>query len=137
MTKLNCLIASLAGLLLCATGCCTSSRKVAANTPASARVAFENDKVRVIEYHTGSEKDACGFGEHTHPAHLAILLTDSKFRVVGPDGKESIEPARAGDIEWYGPEQHVCENIMGNDTHLYVIEIKDKDWKPSTGLIRR
>jgi hypothetical protein len=64
------------------------------------------------------------------------MLTDTKLRTVTPDGKEVFETAKAGDIGWASAEQHVCENLMGNKAAVYVIEIKDKDWKPSTGLTR-
>ena len=124
----------LAGLILACVGCKTIS--TTATNPAVYKVAFENEKVRVIEYRTGSGKDVCGFGMHTHPAHLYIMLTDAKLRTVTPDGKEAFEHAKAGDIGWEPAEQHICENLSNNNAMTYVIEIKDKDWKPSTGLAR-
>ena len=119
---------------LVVSGC--SSTRAARSTPASARVTFENERVRVIEYHTGSEKDVCGFGMHTHPAHLYIMKTDAKLRIVDADGKESFEGAKAGDTGWAPEEKHVVENLSGNNASCYLIEIKDKDWRPSTGLKR-
>ena len=116
------------------TGC--NRPQAAHGGSASARVAFENDRVRVIEYHTGSEKAICGFGVHTHPPHVYIMLTDAKIRIVTPDGKETFENAKAGDVGWAGAEHHIAENILGNNAGCYVIEIKDKDWTPSTGLTR-
>jgi len=121
--------------LLCA-GCHTPYSAANSNGPAVYKVVFENDRVRAIEYHTGSEKDICGFGMHTHPAHLYIMLTDAKLRIVAPDGKETLENAKAGEIGWEPAEQHIAENLMGNNAGCYLIEIKDKDWKPSTGLTR-
>src|SRR5690349_19283233 len=94
--------------LVCA-GCSTTSTAAKKASPAVYKVEFENEKVRVIEYHTGSEKDICGFGMHTHPAHLYIMLTDAKLRIVTPDGKESFENAKAGDVGWVPPEQHIAE----------------------------
>src|SRR5262252_2410789 len=77
-------------------GCKTAATASKSSMPAVYKVAFENDKLRVIEYHTGSEKDICGFGMHTHPAHLFIMLTDAKLRTVTPDGKEILEDTKAG-----------------------------------------
>jgi hypothetical protein len=125
----------LALLAFTCAGCRTQS--TSANNSAVYRVAFENDKVRVLEYHSGLEKDVCGFGMHTHPGHVYIMLTDAKLRTVTPDGKEVFENAKAGDIGWEPEEQHICENIMGNKVAACVIEIKDKDWKPSTGLTKQ
>ena len=125
------LLAILAASLSCA-GPQGSDRAI----PASTRIAFENDRVRVIEYHTGTEKDVCGFGDHTHPAHVWIMLTDAKLRIVTPDGKETFEDDKAGDVGWADAEHHVAENLNGKDAGLYIVEIKDADWKPSTGLSR-
>jgi hypothetical protein len=107
-----------------------------AKTPAveTGKVVFENEKIRVIEYHTNGGKDACGAGVHSHPDHLYIMLTDAKFRTVLPDGTEELSDAKAGEVGWEAAATHRCENILGNQAGLFVIEIKDKNWKPSTGL---
>ena len=134
-TKLLLSFTALAALVVVSSGCrstCCSSK----GAPAAAKVVFENDKVRIIEYQTGKEKNICGIGMHTHPAHAFIMKTDAKLRVVGPDGKESFENAKAGDAGWETAEEHICQNLSGNNAGCYVIEIKDKDWKPSTGLTK-
>ena len=130
------IISAFAVLGLVGAGCSTTSTAAKKDNPAVYKVAFENEKVRVIEYHSGSEKDICGFGMHTHPAHLYIMKTGAKQRIVTPDGKESFENAKAGDVGWAPAEQHIVENLSGKDAACYVIETKDKDWKPSTGLTR-
>jgi len=123
-------------LLAVGAGCRTVSRASKEGSPAVYKILFENERARVIEYRTGSEKDICGFGMHTHPPHLYIMLTDARIRIVTPDGKETFEDAKAGDIGWEPAEEHRAENLLGNHAGCYVIEIKDKDWKPSTGLTR-
>jgi hypothetical protein len=130
------ILSAVAMLGLVGAGCQAPSSVAKKGSPAVYKVAFENENVRVLEYHTGSQKDICGFGMHTHPAHLYIMKTDAKLRIVTPDGKESFENAQAGDMGWATAEKHICENLMGNDAACYIIEIKDKDWKPSTGLTR-
>jgi hypothetical protein len=126
----------LSGLLVvlvsgCRSTCCSSK-----TLPAVYKIAFENDQIRVIEYHTGSEKGICGYGMHTHPPHAYIMLTDGRLRIVTPDGKEVVENAKAGDVGWADAEEHIAENLSGNNAGCYVIEIKGKDWKPSTGLAK-
>jgi beta-alanine degradation protein BauB len=115
--------------------------RVFAQAPARAertinRVAFENEKVRVIDYRSGPGGPSCGFGRHSHPAHLTILLSDAKVRVVGADGKATIEDGKAGDMFWEPAATHTVEDVSGQDARCYVIEVKDKDWKPSTGLTK-
>ena len=115
---------------------------IAASTPAKNfvpeeyKVLFENDRTRVLEYHTNSGKNVCGLGMHSHPAHVYIMLTDAKLRIVTPEGKESIEDDKAGDVGWEPAVTHRAENIMGNNAGCYIIEFKDKDWKPSTGMTK-
>jgi quercetin dioxygenase-like cupin family protein len=115
-------------------GCASTHHAGAIQQPSTARVAFENEKVRVIEYQTGSSDDICGIGKHTHPAHAYILLEDAKLRVISADGKESIENAKAGEVGWEPAVEHSCKKLSEGNVHCYVIEIKDQDWKPSTGL---
>lgn len=134
-TKLRNVLLLLGLLTLAATGCrstCCSKK----NSPAAYKVAFENDKVRVIEYQTGSEAGICGRGNHTHPGHVYIMLSDAKLRTVTPDGKAVIENAKAGDVGWEDAGEHICDKISAGNARCYVIEIKDKDWKPSTGLTK-
>ena len=67
----------------------------------SSRVVFENEKVRIVLYHTTSGKNLCGFGMHSHPAHAYIQLQPAKFRVTTPDGSHRIDDTR-GDLTHAG-----------------------------------
>jgi hypothetical protein len=102
--------------------------------PDSSTVMFENDKVRTVLYQTGTGKNVCGFGMHSHPAHLYIQLQPAKFRVTTPDGKESIEEGKAGEVGWEPAVTHRVETLSAENVTIYLVEVKDKDWKPSTGL---
>ena len=117
-----------------------AARVAAADAPAkaadtdSSRVVFENEKVRIILYHTTSGKNLCGFGMHSHPAHAYIQLQPAKFRVTTPDGKVEILDAPAGDAGWEPAVTHRVETLSPANADTYLIEVKDKDWKPSTNL---
>ena len=65
-----------------------------------------------------------------------LLLTDARVRVVGADGKATVEDGKAGDIFWEPAATHEVEDVAGKNARCYVIEVKDKDWKPSTGLTK-
>src|ERR1044071_8371812 len=45
-------------------------------TPRAYRVAFENDKVRVLDFVGRPGMGICGEGMHSHPAHLTIVMSD-------------------------------------------------------------
>jgi len=114
--------------------------RVSAQAPAktttsdSSTVVFENDKVRTILYQTGTGKNVCGFGMHSHPAHLYIQLNAAKFRVTTPDGKVEIVEGKAGEVGWEPAVTHRVESVSGEPVTTYLVEVKDKDWKPSNGL---
>jgi hypothetical protein len=100
--------------------------------PRNYRVAFENDKVRVLEYYSKPGLGLCGQGRHSHPAHLTVSLTDAKARVHLDDGRVIVAENNAGDIFWAPAETHTVENIGGADVRAYIVETKDSAWKPST-----
>ena len=59
--------------------------------------------------------------------------TGAKLKVTTPGGKPTFENIPAGAI-FFGPtEIHSAEIIGGLGTRSYIIELKGKDWKPSTG----
>jgi hypothetical protein len=130
-----------APLLLLAAGCLgfflarvSAQAPAKAGAPESSKVLFENERTRIIEYRTNAGKNICGLGVHYHPPHAFIMLTDAKLRVVGSDGKEEIVDCKAGEAGWEPAATHRAENISGKSASCYLIEFKDKDWKPSTGL---
>ena len=101
--------------------------------PRSYKVILENDRVRVLEYKSLPGFGVCGQGKHSHPAHLTIALSDGKVKIVSDDGKTFAADEKSGRIFWAPAETHSVENISGRPMRAYMIEIKDKDWTPSTG----
>jgi hypothetical protein len=99
----------------------------------SYKVVFENDRVRVLEYVSRPGLGICGRGRHSHPPHLNVLLTDAKAKITTSDGKTVIGQNKAGDVFWEDAVTHTVENIGGSGVRAYMVEIKDRDWQPSTG----
>ena len=97
------------------------------------RVAFENDKARVVEFISKLGLGLCGQGRHYHPAHLSINLTPVKARVTLEDGKVIEVENKAGEVFYAPAEWHTVENLTKGPVRGYMIELKDKEWKPSTG----
>ncbi len=100
--------------------------------PRSYRVVLENKSVRVIEYKSRPGLGVCGEGMHSHPAHLAIALTPAKVKVT-MNGKTSYGEVPAGEVMYFDAEVHSAENVGGAGTRFFLVEMKGKDWKPSTG----
>ncbi len=94
--------------------------------PQSYRVAFENDKVRVLEFNSRPGMGVCGNGVHSHPAHLTVLLSNAAVRVTTADGKvEQHDDMRLGEVFWSEPETHSVENISGNNIRSLILEFKN------------
>jgi hypothetical protein len=100
--------------------------------PRNYRVAFENEKVRVLEYYSKPGVGLCGQGRHFHPAHLTIALTEAAARVRLDDGRVIVAHDKPGDMLWHPAVTHTTENIGKGDVRAYVVELKDAEWKPST-----
>jgi hypothetical protein len=92
--------------------------------PRAYRVAFENDKLRVLEFNSRPGMGVCGNGMHSHPAHLTIALSPAKVRVKLPDGKSFVGENKVGDVFWSDAETHETENVFGRDMRALIVELK-------------
>lgn len=101
--------------------------------PRSYRVALENDRVRVLEYKSRPGMGVCGEGLHYHPAHVTVVVAGGKVKVKTPEGKTEIVNIPSGTVLWEEPVTHSAENVGGAGARCYLVELKDKNWKPSTG----
>jgi hypothetical protein len=89
------------------------------------RVAFENDKVRVLDFVSRPGMGVCGRGMHSHPAHLTLTLTPGRARVKLPDGTvRAPTDMPAGTVFWSEAETHDVENVSGRDMRAMLIELK-------------
>ena len=101
--------------------------------PRSFRVVLENESVRVLEFKSGPGFGVCGQGMHYHPDRVGVSLTGAKVRNTNAEGKTVVREIPAGHVSFSPAETHSAENIGGSGTRTYIIELKGKDWKPSTG----
>ncbi len=84
-------------------------------------VRFENDQVRVLEYHLQpGGKEAM----HSHPAGVVHYLSDATFRTTLPDGTVSEGSVKKGDVQWRDFTRHAAENIGTTEAHAFAIELK-------------
>jgi len=104
-----------------------------AAAPRSYRVVLDNERVRVLEFRSRPGFGVCGEGMHSHPDHVTVSLTGAKLKVTTADGKATFRDVPAGTVFYAPAEVHSAEIIGGLGTRSYIIELKGKDWKPSTG----
>ena len=103
----------------------SSAQDAVQSQPQNYRVAFENDKLRVLDYNGRPGMGVCGDGMHSHPAHLTVLLSAGKVRFRTPDGKVEVRSdIPVGAVSWSNGETHEVENIGGSDVRILIIELK-------------
>ena len=90
-------------------------------SPQYYEVRFENDRVRVLEYHLKpGEKEA----SHTHPPGVVYVLSDATIRTVRPDGKSSEASGKAGSVMWRDETTHSVENVGSTEARALAVELK-------------
>ena len=99
--------------------------------PRGYRVVLDNEQVRVLEYKSRPGLGVCGQGMHYHPAHVTVSLTGAKLKKT-ENGKVSFVDVAPGHIFYAAAETHSAEIIGGSGTRTYIIELKSREWKPST-----
>ena len=104
---------------------CAEGQGAAKVQPQAYRVAYENDKLRVLDYNSRPGMGVCGNGMHSHPAHLTVIIVGGSVRIKTPDGK-AVEQRNIpdGTVFWSEAETHITENIGGANVRCLLIELK-------------
>src|SRR5450755_2828165 len=71
-------------------------------------VVSENAQVRIVKVHYGPHEKSV---MHSHPAGVAVFLTDSKVRFTMADGKTQDVTTKAGDAQYTKALTHLPENM--------------------------
>ena len=84
-------------------------------------VRFENDRVRVLEYHLKpGEKEPM----HSHPPGVVFYLSNATFRTTNAEGKSSEATVTQGQVSWRDFTTHAAENVGKTEAHAYAVELK-------------
>ncbi len=86
-------------------------------------VVSENAQVRIVKVHYGPHEKSV---MHSHPAGVAVFLTDSKVRFTLPDGKTQDVITKAGDAQYTPAVTHLPENTDDKAMDLILVELKSK-----------
>jgi beta-alanine degradation protein BauB len=85
------------------------------------KVVLENDRVRVLEVQA---KPGDKTEMHSHPAQVAIAITDSQLKFTTSDGKTMETELKAGRAMYVPPVEHTTEITGSTEAHLLVVELK-------------
>jgi quercetin dioxygenase-like cupin family protein len=89
-------------------------------------VVTENDQVRILKVHYGPHEKSI---MHSHPAAVAVFVTDGKGVFSLPDGKKQPFAAKAGDSQYSAAGTHLPENTSDNGMDLILVELKSQPTK--------
>jgi quercetin dioxygenase-like cupin family protein len=84
-------------------------------------VVSENDRVRILKVHYGPHEKSV---MHSHPATVAVFLTDAKGQFAFPDGKKQEFAVKAGQVQYDGATTHLPENTGDAGMDVIVVELK-------------
>src|SRR5260370_24407383 len=91
-------------------------------------VVSENDQVRILKAHYGPHEKSV---MHSHPASVAVFLTDGKSQFTYPDGKKEQFDLKAGTTRYSPASTHLPENLGDTAFDVIVIELKGKAAQPA------
>ena len=91
-------------------------------------VVSENAQVRILKVHYGPHEKSV---MHSHPATVAVFLTDAKGTFTFPDGKKEDFNIKAGQSQYSAAGTHLPENTGDAGMDVIVIELKGKTAKPA------
>jgi FlaG/FlaF family flagellin (archaellin) len=86
-------------------------------------VVSENAQVRIVKVHYGPHEKSV---MHSHPAGVAVFLTESKVRFTMPDGKTQDVTTKAGDAQYTSALTHLPENMDDKGMDVILVELKSK-----------
>lgn len=89
--------------------------------PKHYKVEVDNPQVRVLRVHYGAHEKSV---MHSHPASVAVFLTDGSTRFTFPDGKTQDLAVKAGQTTYSPAQVHLPENTGDKPFDVIVIELK-------------
>jgi beta-alanine degradation protein BauB len=89
--------------------------------PTHYSVETENERVRVLRAKYGPREKS---KMHGHPAHLAVFLTEGRFRFTYPDGKSEEIAGKAGQVLYLDALEHDPENLSDRPFEAILVELK-------------
>lgn len=90
-------------------------------------VVSENDQVRILRVHYGPHEKSV---MHSHPASVAVSLTNAKGQFTYPDGKKEGFAFKPGDAQYAPAATHLPENTGDTGMDVIVVELKGQGSKP-------
>ena len=105
-----------------------SAQDAAKVDPKHYTVVADNDQVRILKVHYGPHEKSV---MHSHPAEVAVFLTDGSGTFTFPDGRKESFSVKAGQTQYATNVTHLPENTGDTPLDIIVVELKGKAAKPA------
>ncbi|MCU1284325.1 MAG: secreted protein [Acidobacteriales bacterium] len=89
--------------------------------PKHYKVVSENDQVRILKVHYAPHEKSV---MHSHPASVAVMMSDAKMKFTMPDGKTQEMAAKSGESMYSEAATHNPEVIGDTQLDMVLIELK-------------
>src|SRR5437868_13814346 len=86
-------------------------------------VVSENDQVRILKVHYGPHEKSV---MHSHPASVAVFMSDSNGKFTYPDGKTENMTTKEGEAGYTEAVTHLPEDTGDKPLDLILVELKGK-----------
>src|SRR5579871_2748047 len=120
-----------AGVFVCLATACALGQDPTKVEPKHYKLAFENDRVRVISVTYGPHEKSV---LHDHPGGAGVSITEAHLRFTDENGKVREVYSKAGEARWYPPFKHRVENLGDTTYQGIYVEVKSKAGSASNGL---
>ena len=85
------------------------------------KVLLENDRVRVLVSRSRPGDKAA---MHSHPAVVAVGVTDGKFKFTFPDGQSADVELKSGEAMYADSTAHTAEHTGSGEAVVILVELK-------------
>ncbi len=91
--------------------------------PTHYKVAFENDKVQVVDVHYGPHDKSV---MHAHPGGVVVYITAAHLKFTDENGNIKEVYAKPGESRFFPPFKHKVENLDDKAIDAVYIGLKSK-----------
>jgi quercetin dioxygenase-like cupin family protein len=113
--RITCILACLGSTLL--------GQDVVKVAPASAKVEYEDSQIRVLRF---KEPPGTKLPMHSHPAYVAVGLTNDIAQYTFPDGRTAEQKSKVGQAEFANAVSHASVNTGKTASEAIFVELKTK-----------
>jgi len=91
--------------------------------PGHYKLAFENDKVQVVDIHYGPHEKS---KMHGHPGGVVVYITEAHVKFTDQNGNVKEVFAKPGDTRFFPPFKHTVENLDNRSFDAVYVGLKAK-----------